>query len=324
MKGRENDFDGGGWMYNRGQRDGKTAIPNDNGLEAMTVKKEQRRERRSALNCEANLTWEDNQGQSRFLQARALDVSDSGVRLETSEPLEAGAHILVWIEDHNTSANAVVRHCDRRGQRYVLGLEFTSVGGRRGFADQEGFVDYYELLQVSPNAEPEAIRRIHRLLAARYHPDNAETGNANRFLLLNEAYSILSNPEKRLAYDTKYQLRQIQPLPVFEMKEFVEGVEGEVNRRMGILSLLYQRRRQNSNDPGYSLLEFENLMGFPREHLEFALWFLRGNQHIQMSENSDYVISPAGVEFLESHISSKPVLRKLLQNPLSKLDRQET
>jgi hypothetical protein len=270
------------------------------------------------LNCQASLTREDNQGQSRFLQAKALDVSDSGVRLESSELVEAGTRVLIWIEHYNTSGNAVVRHCTRRGVRYVLGLEFLPAETKPNFAGQDDFVDFYELLQVSPNAEPEAIRRIHRLLAARYHPDNPQTGNQERFLLLNEAYSTLSDPEKRLDYDTRYQLRQIQPLRVFEMKEFVEGVEGEVNRRMGILSLLYQRRRQNSNDPGYSLLEFENLMGFPREHLEFALWFLRGNQHIQVAENSDYMISPAGVEFLESHMSSRPVLRKLLNSPLPK------
>ncbi len=197
-------------------------------------------------------------------------------------------------------------------------MEFTSVDGGIKFDGKEGFVDYYELLQVSPNAEPETIHRIHRLLAARYHPDNAETGNKERFVLLNEAYGTLSDPEKRLAYDTKHQLAQTQPLPVFEMKEFVEGVEGEVNRRMGILSLLYQRRRQNSEDPGFSLLEFESLMGFPREHLEFALWFLKGKQHIQMAENSDYVITTAGVELLESHIPSSPVLRKLLQSPRPK------
>ena len=190
--------------------------------------------------------------------------------------------------------------------------------GRTKTNGKDAFVDYYELLQVSPNAEPEAIRRIHRLLAARYHPDNVETGNTERFLLLNEAYSTLSDPEKRQAYDTKHHLRQTQSLPVFEMKEFVEGVEGEVNRRMGILTLLYQRRRQYAEDPGYSLLEFENLMGFPREHLEFAFWFLRGNQHIQMADNSDSVITTAGVKFLEENLPSRPVLQKLLQGPLSK------
>ncbi len=35
----------------------------------------------------------------------------------------------------------------------------------------EDFIDYYELLQISPNAEPQTIQRVYRMLAARYHPD---------------------------------------------------------------------------------------------------------------------------------------------------------
>ena len=37
--------------------------------------------------------------------------------------------------------------------------------------------DYYELLQISPNAEPETIHRVYRLLAQRFHPDNGQTGD---------------------------------------------------------------------------------------------------------------------------------------------------
>ena len=37
--------------------------------------------------------------------------------------------------------------------------------------------EYYELLQISPNAEAETVHRVYRLLAARYHPDNPHTGN---------------------------------------------------------------------------------------------------------------------------------------------------
>ena len=47
------------------------------------------------------------------------------------------------------------------------------------------------------------------------------------------------------------------------MKEFAIGVDGEANRRMGILCLLYSRRRSNPDDPGLSILEFETTMSFP-------------------------------------------------------------
>ena len=41
--------------------------------------------------------------------------------------------------------------------------------------------DYYELLQISPKAEPDTIHRVFRLLAQRFHPDNQETGSEAAF-----------------------------------------------------------------------------------------------------------------------------------------------
>ena len=61
--------------------------------------------------------------------------------------------------------------------------------------------DYYEILQISPSAEPETIHRVYRLLAQRSHPDNAETGNEVQFRILTDAYRVLSDPEKRAEYD---------------------------------------------------------------------------------------------------------------------------
>ena len=63
--------------------------------------------------------------------------------------------------------------------------------------DQNQQVDYYEVLQVSSNADAELIQRVFRLLARRYHPDNQRTGNATLFRRLHEAYTVLSDPEKR-------------------------------------------------------------------------------------------------------------------------------
>ena len=44
--------------------------------------------------------------------------------------------------------------------------------------------DYYEFLQISPNADAETIHRVYRFLAARLHPDNNETGHEENFRLL--------------------------------------------------------------------------------------------------------------------------------------------
>ena len=55
-------------------------------------------------------------------------------------------------------------------------------------------VDYYEFLQISPNADAETIHRVYRFLAARLHPDNSETGHEENFRLLKIAYDVLSDP----------------------------------------------------------------------------------------------------------------------------------
>ena len=74
--------------------------------------------------------------------------------------------------------------------------------------DTDDIVDYYETLQISSSAEPETIHRVYRLLAQRFHPDNKETGSASRFREINEAYEVLSVPEKRARYDVSHEKRQ--------------------------------------------------------------------------------------------------------------------
>jgi curved DNA-binding protein len=175
------------------------------------------------------------------------------------------------------------------------------------------FVDYYELLQISPNAEPETVHRVYKMLAQRYHPDNPETGDLERFVLLNQAFDTLSSAELRSSYDSLYQEYRAKPIDLFETKDFTIGVDGEANRRMGILCLLYARRRSDPDDPGISLLEFESIMSFPREHLLFTMWYLKERNFLQIDEGSDYVITGPGVDYVEANLHSNKILYRLLK-----------
>ncbi|MFE4574306.1 DnaJ C-terminal domain-containing protein [Streptomyces chartreusis] len=62
--------------------------------------------------------------------------------------------------------------------------------------------DFYEVLGISRTADPDEIQRAYRTLARRYHPDvNKDPQAEERFKEINEAFSVLSDPEQRARYD---------------------------------------------------------------------------------------------------------------------------
>ena len=63
--------------------------------------------------------------------------------------------------------------------------------------------DYYEVLGISKTADASAIKKAYRKLAKKYHPDSNpnDTVAAERFKEINEAYDVLSDPEKKKLYD---------------------------------------------------------------------------------------------------------------------------
>ena len=97
-------------------------------------------------------------------------------------------------------------------------------------------------------------------------------------------------------------------------REFTVGLEGEPNRRMNVLCLLCRRRRTNPEGPGLSILELEEVMGLPREHVMFTAWYLQEKQYVKTTGNSDLVITAEGIDYIEKNMARNGVIQRLLMS----------
>jgi curved DNA-binding protein len=277
------------------------------------MKVNMRREQRTPSKKTYSISWSDESGLTHSEDVQGLDFSHSGVGILCPVELRLDTTVYIQAQGGHPTGYSVVRHCTRRENSYIIGLELNQATKKTDEAlPTHSIKDHYEFLQISPNAQPDTIHRVYRFLAARFHPDNPETGDPEKFLLLNRAFEVLSDPEQRAEYDAKLRSKQDEPNPVFESVDFLDGIEGEMNRRLAVLSLLYRRCRANVHDPKVSLRELEMLMGFPREYLDFTTWYLRTKKYITREDNSDFALTALGVDYVEANCSKLPLLSRLL------------
>jgi curved DNA-binding protein CbpA len=158
------------------------------------------------------------------------------------------------------------------------------------------FTDYYEILEISPNANSETIDRIFRYLAQRYHPDNQDTGNRLRFDEILQAHTTLKDPVKRAQYDIEHKNHSGVRWKLAEEASDSKGIKRDGDIQDKLLSILYVKRRQDTQDPGVGSVDLERLSGCPREHLEFHLWYLKEKGWIRRLENGLLAITVEGVD----------------------------
>jgi DnaJ domain/PilZ domain len=180
-------------------------------MEAGAKTQRRRAQRKPAGSSLIHVEMKDGIGNPRWVTANLVDVIGGGCGLALLTVLKSGSTVVVrgkLGESRTLAYKAEVRWCIAENDgTFRAGLEF--LDSRSTFdRDREhansihpATLDCYEVMQLSPNADAETVSRVYRLLAFRYHPDNAKTGNSEMFLRLSEAHQILSDPQKRASYD---------------------------------------------------------------------------------------------------------------------------
>jgi len=164
---------------------------------------------------------------------------------------------------------------------------------------ENGFIDYYELLQLSSNADADTIERVFRHLAKKFHPDNKESGDTDRFQVIVEAYRTLSTPESRAGYDAKYQDYWNRKWKLVSEAGKGTVFNDDVENRDSLLSILYIQRRRNMKNPGLGGYELARLLGIPLELVEFDMWYLKAKGWVERLDTGQLAISALGVDRVE-------------------------
>lgn len=272
-----------------------------------------RREPRSAYNRTYSISWRDETAVTHSAQVQGTDLSDSGIGVRCPIEIRRGTAVCIEGQTGDPAIHGVVCHATRRGTGYIIGLKLGEATKKSPSMLRGGQTsDHYEFLQISPKAQVETIHRVYRFLAARYHPDNPDSGDPEKFLVLNRAYEVLSNPDSRARYDETLKGKATQTRALFDSVDFLDGVEGEVNRRLGVLSLLYRKCRENVNNRHVSLAELETQMGCPREYLDFTIWYLRSKKYVTQEDNGELALTASGVDYIEENYANIPLLHRLL------------
>jgi hypothetical protein len=160
------------------------------------------------------------------------------------------------------------------------------------------FVDYYELLQLSPNADDDLIHRVFRHLAKKCHPDSGD-GNAERFRLLVVGHATLTNAEARAAYDARYQEYWNKKWRLAAEASDGSAFAEDQATREKLLSLLYVQRRRDMQSPGLGEYEIARLLRIPVELVGFHTWYLREKGWVQRTDTGQLAISATGVDSVE-------------------------
>lgn len=162
------------------------------------------------------------------------------------------------------------------------------------------FQDHYLVLNVEPHASSEAIQKAYSALAAKYHPNKGVTPDPEKFKSVTLAFEVLSDPATRRMFDD-LRPKDKDEVPEFRA-DFFDAVARERYRRLTLLCMLYDRRRDRPVTGCMSMRHVEQMTVFPSEELQLSIWYLKQRGYVVTDDKSNLQISMEGMDYLEAHL----------------------
>jgi curved DNA-binding protein CbpA len=175
------------------------------------------------------------------------------------------------------------------------------------------FQDHYEVLGIDAKSSTETVQQAYSKAAQKYHPNNPDTGDAEKFQAVNLAYEVLSDPMLRREFDKLKGIGEESGAPKFTGLPFFEALGRETGLRTALLCVLYDRRRTKPFTPSLSMRHLENIISATEEEMSFALWYLKQRGLAATDDKSSLQITVEGMDFLESNRPSPEVVMRFIK-----------
>ena len=182
--------------------------------------------------------------------------------------------------------------------------------------EDQPFVDYYHILQVSPNCDAKILETAYRHLAKTYHPDHPETADVDKFNAVVQAYRVLRNPQDRQKFDLRYReyvmVEELDTSPGTPL--FADDSEAltDAEAHEKILLTLYKKRRENAQNPGVMAYYIQEYLKCSDAIFEFHIWYLKSKGYIVRTEQGTLAITVEGVDHVISMSRSSAAAQLLI------------
>jgi curved DNA-binding protein len=209
------------------------------------------------------------------------------------------------------------------------------------------FVDYYEFLMISPQADRAMVEWAVRLMLARYGKKNDQQADEQKYNLVKDAYRTLADPKRRAAYDKERLGRtegvsasgpmqgaaalpaRVEGEPLdpelirVELTANVNDVRLQKRIRQGIMSALYDVMITRPRNPELGRAEIARAVGVSIDEMEFAIWYCREQGLLRTTAQGLYALSTKGVDWVENggvaHLSDKPGSQTVAGEPVGRV-----
>lgn len=189
-----------------------------------------------------------------------------------------------------------------------------------GAAPSGKFQDHYIVLGIDPKADNSTLHQAYQRLANKYHPAKGATPDKEKFESVTLAYEVLADPAARKIFDELRVSADKDKPPEFSGEEFFETIAGEARRRLAILCLLYDRRRERPATGGLSLRHMEQMMQISQEQIQLSVWYLKQRGLVILDDKSNLLITVEGMDYLEAHLPPAESILALLRATTAQAD----